>query len=246
MIPLRDNIRARNVPLINYLLLSINIAVFFNELGMGEALESFVYRYGLVPWEMTSGVATSGFSSMRHITPWITSMFIHGGWMHIIGNMWFLHIFGDNVEDRLGRSRFLVLYLSGGLLAGLAQVLSAPGSQVPMVGASGAISAVVGAYLVLYPRARILTLIPIFILFYFAQLPAFIFIGLWFLMQLLYGSAALADTTLQGGVAWWAHIGGFGAGMALALVLKSGTHVPRLIDFKKRKVNVATGSWRRP
>ncbi len=245
MIPLRDNVRSRRAPLVNYLLIAINVAVFFHELALGDEVEGFIAAYGLVPWEMTRGIAADGFSPMRHAVPWLSSMFIHGGWMHIVGNLWFLHIFGDNVEDRLGRGRFLVLYLSGGLVAALAQVITSPASTLPMVGASGAISAVVGAYLLLYPRARVLTLIPIFILFYFAQLPAFVFIGVWFLIQLFYGYAALSETTAQGGVAWWAHIGGFAAGLVLSLALRSGTHEPDVIEFKKRSVTPWGGRGRK-
>jgi len=244
VIPLRDNIRASKRPLLNYLLIATNIAVFAHELSLDDKVEEFVMRYGLIPWHMTRGISELGFSVETHVVPWFSSMFVHGGWLHILGNMWFLHIFGDNVEDRLGRARFAVLYVSGGLVAALAQVVAAPGATTPMVGASGAISAVVGAYLLLYPRARVLTLIPIFILFYFAQLPAFVFIGIWFLLQLLSGYAALSEAT-RGGVAWWAHIGGFAAGLMLALCLKHGTEQRPTIDFGTRRVNVVKGPWKK-
>lgn len=232
MIPLRDNVKAQKLPLANYLLIAVNIAVFAHELTLGDALPAFAREFGLVPWDMTQGIQRDGFSVHRHIVPWFSAMFVHGGWLHLISNLWFLHIFGDNVEDRLGKGRFLVLYLCGGLVAGLAQVVVGPSSDVPMVGASGAISAVVGAYLLFYPRARVLTLIPIFILFYFAQIPAFVFIGIWFFIQVLYGQAALNEATGGGGVAWWAHIGGFLSGLILALVLRTGTHAPQVIEFK--------------
>lgn len=237
MIPLRDNVKAQKLPLANYLIIAINIAVFAHELTLGETLSAFVQEYGLVPWQMTRGIEQDGFAVQRQIVPWFSSMFIHGGWLHLISNLWFLHIFGDNVEDRLGKGRFLVLYIGGGLVAGLAQVIVGPDSTMPMVGASGAISAVVGAYLLLYPRARVLTLIPIFILFYFAQIPAFVFIGIWFFIQVMYGQAALDEATGGGGVAWWAHIGGFLMGLLLALVLRTGTHSPQVIQFKGRKVS---------
>ncbi len=232
MFPLRDNVKTRKIPLVNYLIISINIAVFAHELSLGDGLNALFADFGLVPYNMTTGLKKSGFSVLHHVLPWFSSMFLHGGWMHILSNLWFLHIFGDNVEDRLGKGRFLALYLGGGLVAGLAQVMVGPDSTTPMVGASGAISAVVGAYLLLYPRARVLTLIPIFILFYFAQIPAFVFIGIWFFIQVMYGQAVLTDATAAGGVAWWAHIGGFLAGFSLAFLLKTGTHDPQLIPFK--------------
>jgi len=240
VIPLRDNVKAQKLPLANYLIIAINVAVFAHELTLGDSLSQFVLDYGLIPWEMTGGLQQEGFSAQRHLVPWFSSMFVHGGWLHLISNLWFLHIFGDNVEDRLGKGRFLVLYLGGGLVAGLAQVIVGPDSTVPMVGASGAISAVVGAYLLLYPRARVLTLIPIFILFYFAQIPAFVFIGIWFCIQVLYGQAALDEATGGGGVAWWAHIGGFLMGLLLALVLRTGTHNTQVIQFKGRSVSPFT------
>lgn len=239
MIPLKDDTARERVPLLNYLIIAINVAVFSRELLLGEEVESFVARFGLVPHTMTVGIA-DGFSVDVHLLPWVTHMFVHGGWLHLLGNLWFLHIFGDNVEDRLGRFRFLVLFFSGGLVAGLAQIISGPGDSTPMVGASGAISAVVGAYLVLYPRARILTLLPIFVLFYFVRIPAFIFIGLWFGLQLLYGYTSLLAQS-PGGVAWWAHVGGFAAGLVLALLLRSGT-VPRpRLELARGRMNVLRG-----
>ena len=245
MFPLRDEIKCETIPWLNYLLMAANGAVFAYELSLGDALEGFLFTYGLVPWEMTRGIAENGFAPKTHVVTWFSSMFLHGGWLHILGNMWFLHIFGDNVEDRLGRTRFLVLYLSGGLVAGLAQVISSPGSAVPMVGASGAISAVVGAYFVLYPRARVLTVVPIFILFYFVRLPAFIFIGVWFALQMFSGYASLTDGGEGGGVAWWAHIGGFAAGVALALALKSNTRPRKAREAGRNRVNVIRGPWQK-
>ena len=206
-------------------------------------MDGFIIRFGLIPWNMTSGLSQNGFSVSANVVPWFSSMFIHGGWLHILGNMWFLYLFGDNVEGRLGKGRFLVLYLCGGLVAGLAQVISSPGEVTPMVGASGAVSALLGAYLVLYPRAKVLTLIPIFILFYFVNLPAFIFIGIWFLIQLLYGYASLGSTS--GSVAWWAHIGGFVSGLFLVLLLKAGTTPRPARELSGGKVNIARGLKRK-
>lgn len=245
MIPIRDNIKAQRAPLINYLFITINLTVFFHELSLGDEVGSFLLEYGLVPWNMTRGVAENGLSARAHGVPWFSSMFMHGGWLHLIGNMWFLHIFGDNVEDRLGRLRYVVLFLSGGLVAALAHVISTPASTAPMVGASGAISAVVAAYLVCYPRARILTLFPIFILFFFARIPALLFIGVWFLIQLLYGYTALSAESAGQGVAWWAHIGGFGAGLVLALILRIGTTPRPTRELKGGRINLARGGWRK-
>jgi len=239
VIPLKDDTARERLPLLNYLLIAINVAVFSRELLLGTEVEQFVSRFGLVPHAMTVDIS-GGFSPERHLLPWVTHMFIHGGWLHLLGNLWFLHIFGDNVEDRLGRFRFLVLFFSGGLVAGLVQIVTAPTDTTPMVGASGAISAVVGAYLVLYPRARILTLLPIFVLFYFIRIPAFIFIGLWFALQLLYGYTSLLAQT-PGGVAWWAHVGGFAAGLVLAMLLKAGTVARPRLELAPGRINVLRG-----
>ncbi len=220
MIPIRDNIKSRRTPWVMYLLLLGNVAAFVYELKLDDGLDEFILRYGLVPWRLTRGIEITGFRPLDHVVPWFSHMFLHGGWLHILGNMWFLWIFGDNVEDRLGPGKFLVFYLAGGLCAGMAQVAADPLAQMPMVGASGAISAVLAAYVFLYPRARIVTLVPLFIIFFFAEIPAFVFIGVWFLVQYFNGAAALTDAAAGGGVAWWAHVGGFVAGIPLVLALK--------------------------
>ncbi len=216
MIPIRDNIKSRRTPWVTYLILLGNVAAFVYELRLGDGLGDFIQQYGLVPWRITKGIEITGFRPMDHVVPWFSSMFLHGGWLHIIGNMWFLWIFADNVEDRLGPRKFLLFYLAGGLAAGMAQLAADPLSQVPMVGASGAMAAVLAGYMLLYPRARIHTLIFIF----FVEVPAFVFIGVWFLVQYFNGSAALTDAAGGGGVAWWAHIGGFVVGIPLILALK--------------------------
>jgi membrane associated rhomboid family serine protease len=155
--------------------------------------------------------------------PILTSMFIHGGWAHILGNMWFLWIFGDNVEDVLGRPRFVVFYLLCGGAAALAQIAASPMSPVPTVGASGAIAGVLGAYFWLFPRARILTFIPIFIIPYFVEVPALVFLGIWFILQLISGLAEAGTRTLHGGVAWWAHAAGFVTGIVLLWIMRPPT-----------------------
>ncbi len=212
MIPIRDTVRSGTFPVINILLIAINVAAFLWELAQGPRLQESLFLYGIVPARYTDPILSGRFSGAEQWLPFLTSMFLHGGVLHILGNMWFLYIFGDNVEDRVGHFRYLLFYLLCGLLAGLAHLLTNIDSKVPTIGASGAISGVMGAYFLLYPRARILTLIPIIFFFQFIELPAFVFLGYWLLMQLFSASLARGDV---GGVAWWAHIGGFIAGMIL-------------------------------
>ena len=195
-------------------LIALNVAVFAYELSLGSALEGFLRTYGVVPSRLAEGWTW---------TPILTSMFLHGGWLHLILNMWFLWIFGDNVEDRLGHARYLLLYLAAGVAAVVAHVTANPDSAVPTVGASGAIAGVLGAYFVAYPRARVTTLIPIFVFIHIADLPAWVVLGMWFVLQFLSGALAVGTTQASaGGVAWWAHIGGFGAGVLLMPLLSIG------------------------
>jgi membrane associated rhomboid family serine protease len=193
----------------------MNVLVFFYELSLGRYLDVFVMQYGAVPLRFIREESTIG-----RFLPLFTSMFLHGGWLHLGGNMLYLWIFGDNVEDRLGHARFLLFYLACGLAAALAQIYVNPTSTIPMVGASGAVAGVLGAYLVLLPQAQVLALIPIIFFFQLVELPAFLFLLFWFLMQFLNGAASIATTqATTGGVAWWAHIGGFVSGMALGFLL---------------------------
>jgi membrane associated rhomboid family serine protease len=222
-----------------WVLIALNIWVFTKEMDLGEvALEEFFYTWGLVPARFLAGLA-EGLPLTDLLVPWCSSMFLHGGWMHLIGNLWFLWIFGDNVEDRLGRWRFLLFYLLGGLAAALAQVVVSPDSTVPMVGASGAISAVLAGYMVLYPKARIVTLIPLLIFVHFAELPAWVFLGLWFVFQGLSGMGSLAAGT-EGGVAWFAHVGGFAAGIPLVLLLRRKDRQRRPNRDKPGSVSIIT------
>lgn len=225
MIPLRDHLPTRNRPVVTYALIAINVAVFLVQVLVGHAeAERIVQQFGLVPAVITSmdlGTANSAGGAMGALITPLTSMFLHGGLMHILGNMWFLWIFGDNVEDALGRGRFLAFYLLTGLCAAALQIASGPSSTTPMVGASGAISGVLAGYVLLFPRARVVTLIPIILLFPTIEIPAFYFIFIWFGMQLLNGFQSLAMVANEG-VAWWAHIGGFVAGLlAVKLFLPS-------------------------
>jgi len=219
VIPLRDNIPHRRFPVVTTTLIAINVLVFLWELSLGPALDRAVMRYGVIPAHLVHG---GDRDALERFLPLVTSMFLHGGWAHIVGNMLYLWIFGDNVEDRLGRGGYLLFYLACGVASALAQVAAAPGSTMPMVGASGAIAGVLGAYIVLYPRSRVLTLIPILIFPWLVMIPAAVFLGLWFLLQLLSGSLELsARAGHAGGVAWFAHVGGFAVGAVIGLVLRA-------------------------
>jgi len=210
MIPLRDIIPSRTTPVITISLIALNVLVFVYELSLGRAVDVFTLYYGLVP---------AAFSWVNVFT----SMFLHGGFMHVAGNMLYLWIFGDNVEDRMGHGRFLVFYLLCGVAAALAQTVTAPESAIPMVGASGAIAGVMGAYFVLYPRSRIVALIPIFFFFQVVEVPAIFFLGIWFLMQFVSGVGSIVSVgqnTATGGIAFWAHVAGFVAGITGVFVFK--------------------------
>lgn len=211
MIPIRDQTPTRNFPLINYALILLNVIVFLFFLMAGANQNALVEKYALIPANFT---AHTSLASFRNI---FTSMFMHAGWAHIIGNMLYLWIFGDNVEDRMGHFKYLVFYLLGGLVASLAHVYTNPTSQIPTVGASGAIAAVLGAYLVLYPRSRILTFIPLGFFLQLRPVPASIVLGFWFVLQLFEGFLSLGGPDV-GGVAVWAHVGGFIFGVVIAFL----------------------------
>jgi membrane associated rhomboid family serine protease len=209
MIPLRDVIPSRTTPYVTFALIGLNTLVFMYQFSLGEAIEEFILYFGLIP---------AAFSWVAVLT----SMFLHGGLLHFGGNMLYLWIFGDNVEDRMGHGRFLVFYLLCGTAAALAQTIVNPDSVVPMVGASGAIAGVMGAYFVLYPRSRIVTLLPLFFFFQIIEIPAIFFLGFWFLLQLLSGVGSMATATGSetGGIAFWAHAAGFLAGLSGVLVFR--------------------------
>lgn len=210
MIPLYDNVHARSFPFVNWMLIVANVAFFLIEVALGPDAEWLVTTFGVVPARLLANPGPDQIATL------FTSMFLHGGWSHLLSNMLALYIFGDNVEDRMG-GRYLTFYVICGLIAALTHVAFNPGSPVPTIGASGAISGVLGAYLVLYPTARVITLIPIFFLPWFVEIPAVIYLGVWFLSQLLNGTLAIIIGAQGfGGVAWWAHAGGFVAGIVLA------------------------------
>ncbi|MGH7818533.1 MAG: rhomboid family intramembrane serine protease [Candidatus Binatia bacterium] len=215
MIPIRDNVPSATFPFVTWTLIAVNVAVFGYEAQLGGAVERFFDEFGLVPVRFHSSD-----DALARWLPVFTSMFLHGGLAHLVGNMLYLHIFGDNVEDRMGHGRFLGFYVFCGLVAALAQTLLFPTSRLPMVGASGAIAGVTGAYFVNFPTARVLTVVPIFFYVQVFYVPAIVFLLLWFVMQLAYGAAAIGvEGADAGGVAWWAHVGGFVAGMILGRLL---------------------------
>ena len=212
MIPLRDTIPTSRVPLVNYALIVANVAVFLYAVSLGRDAEGFIMAHGLVPRAFT-------FSTL------LTSMFLHGGLLHLVGNMLYLYIFGDNIEDRLGSVRYILFYLLCGIAAGAAQAIANPDSTLPMVGASGAVAGVLGAYLLFFPRARVVTLVPIFFFLRIVEIPAVVLLVIWFAWQLLSGIATLGDRAGMGGVAFFAHVGGFLAGMVLGPLLQRRRHV---------------------
>ncbi len=208
MFPLYDTARSHKFPLINLILIGVNAYAFFLEYRMTPAeLEGFIFANGLIPAQFLADMN----GEWRTI---FSSMFLHGGWFHILSNMWVLFIFGDNVEARMGGIRYLVFYLLSGVAAALLQTYILPTSTVPMIGASGAVAGVLGAYLILFPNSRIASLVPIFFIFTLVEIPAFIFLIFWFISQLYSGLFALQGSA--GGVAWWAHVGGFVFGLFIA------------------------------
>ncbi len=220
MLPLKDINPSKRKPLITYSLITINGLVFLYELLLGKNLYNFFLRFGFIPFNFT--LFLKGVTDYPYFLNIITSMFIHGGWAHIIGNMWFLLIFGDNVEDTLGKINYIILYLTSGVFAVLAQYIIMPISKIPLIGASGAISGILGAYLVLFPNAQILSLIPdpfTFGLFFrIVPINAFFFLLIWFLFQFMQGIATLPYSGRIGGTAFWAHIGGFAWGVVFTIL----------------------------
>ncbi|TVQ00883.1 MAG: rhomboid family intramembrane serine protease [Planctomycetaceae bacterium] len=240
MIPIRDSIPSTHTPFVNYAMILLCGMAFFAQVSSDDGGQRIIERYGMVPLRLTDPAAVAAIPIQEQIAtplgmivqermqvlapsainPWmtiLTCMFLHGGWMHFLGNMWFLFIFGDNVEDRFGHLGYLLLYLGTGIAAAVSHWATDMNSPIPTIGASGAIAGVMGAYALLYPHARVMTVLPIFIFLHFFVLPAPVFLGIWFVFQMVSGVAAGSGST---GVAWWAHIGGFIAGALLALVVK--------------------------
>src|SRR5258706_661320 len=211
MFPLYDTVRSHKFPLINLLLIVTNILAYLVELQMGpQALRGFIFTWGLIPAHFLHDLTYTWITIL-------TSMFLHGGWFHILSNRWVLFIFGDNVEASMGGTRYLIFYLLSGLAAGLLQTYILPASEVPMIGASGAIAGVLGAYLILFPGARIASLLPIFFIFTIIEIPAFIFLLFWFVSQLFSGLFTMRGGGASG-IAWWAHVGGFTFGLVMVFL----------------------------
>jgi len=216
MFPLYDTARTRTFPLINLLLIGVNILAFLYELQLGrQALQGFIFKWGLIPAQFLNAPENLWLTVL-------TSMFLHGGWFHILSNMWVLFIFGDNVEARMGGIRYLIFYLLCGTFAALLQSYVLPASQVPMIGASGAVAGVLGAYLILFPRSRIASLVPILFIFTIIEIPAAVFLLFWFASQLYSGWFAIQGGGASG-VAWWAHIGGFTFGLIMVFFFRKRT-----------------------
>src|SRR5882762_5741023 len=219
MIPLRDRNPSGTFPVLTLTLILVNVFVFIYEVSLGPSVTSFIKHYALTPAVVTGSLRYGTVNFSDTFAPFFTSMFLHGGWMHLILNMWFLWIFGDNVEDTLGAFRYLCFYFLCGLGAALTQFAIQPHSAVPMLGASGAIAGVLGAYAVLFPGARVVTLVPIVFFLQIIEIPAIVILGYWFVLQILSGSLT-ALTPTQGGTAFWAHVGGFAAGAFLILLMR--------------------------
>lgn len=219
MIPLRDTIPSRTFPYVTILLITFSGIIFLLEKPLLTLMPDFISIFGIIPTKYFYLSSQNDLGIITRFFPFLSSIFLHGSWFHVIWNVWFLWIFGDNVEDHFGHLKYLLFYVTCGVLAGIAHVYMNPESSVPTIGASGAIAGVMGAYIFLYPRARVLTLIPIFLIFPIIHIPAYVFLGFWFLIQFLSGFVSLNISGDYGGVAWWAHIGGFMAGLVTVILI---------------------------
>jgi len=221
MFPLKDTVPNRSFPITTWLIIALSGIIFYFETKLPEkSLEHLIKFFGIVPAEFTRPYYRTHSRPLIDYLSFLTTMFLHAGWLHFLGNMWFLRIFGSKVEDEMGHYRFLVFYLISGILASMVYVYFAPRSSIPVIGASGAIAGVMGAYYVMFPRAKILTFIPIIIIPWFIELPAFLFLGWWFLFQLFSGTVSIVLPAAGGEVAWWCHIGGFIAGIILVFFFR--------------------------
>ncbi|GAB4271632.1 MAG: rhomboid family intramembrane serine protease [Candidatus Rifleibacteriota bacterium] len=242
MFPIKDDLQPKRIPYITWLLLGLNILVFIVQLGLPRyLLETFYHLYGIVPARIMhpDWASAVGFPAGAIITL-LTSMFIHGGWLHIIGNSWMLWLFGDDVEDRIGHGNFLLLYFLSGIVAGITQIALHPDSTIPTIGASGAIAGVMGAYFLLFPRASLYVLVPIFFFIDIWKIPAALFLPIWFIGELFSGTVALITPGFSN-IAFWAHIGGFIAG---ASILRSILQLESI--YNGQSINPQPQSVRRP
>ncbi len=212
MIPLRDNIPSKRFPFVTYLLIVINVVLYIYELSLGKSLNIFIAKYGCIPFEITRARDIAPYIDIPVYITLLSSMFLHGSLLHLISNMLFLYIFGDNVEDWWGHWRYLFMYISFGLIAAVLQILVSPNSNIPFIGASGAVAGIMGSYFFLYPRAKVNVLIIFFLFFRIVWIPAFLFLGFWILLQIIFGIFTLPSGS---NIAFFAHIGGFFAGLLL-------------------------------
>jgi hypothetical protein len=203
------------------LLIIINVFIFFKEIFLGSALNNFIYKFAVIPADYLYSNGGQPYGFIQKNITLVSALFLHGGWFHLIGNMWYLWIFGDNVEERLGHLRFLFFYILCGVIGNLAHIFMNVNSKMPTLGASGCVAGVLGAYFLMFPGARIVTLLPVFIFWTVAEVPAFFFLGIWFLFQFCNGFLLLPSSRGITGIAWWAHIGGFIAGIVLTFIFAS-------------------------
>ncbi len=230
-LPLTDHIRRRTFWFLTLGLIVLNTLVFLFELSLGRNINRFVFLFGVIPARYTAHHGAAALSLGGFLLPIFVSMFLHGGWLHLLGNMLFLFVFGRSVEDRFGHLKFLLVYFGAGFAGALLHIILNAGSRVPTIGASGAIAGVLGAYFISFPSARITTLIPLLFFFWTVELPAILVLGYWFLIQFFSGFQMLAIQTATGsGVAWWAHVGGFLTGLLLAAVMRPPKRRP-VVEF---------------
>ena len=220
MIPIRDRNPSGTFPYVTIGIIVINVLIFLYELSLGSGLGEFIMRFGVVPLKVSYYSQASDLTFINTFFPFISSIFLHGGFVHLIGNMWFLWIFGDNIEDKLGHFKFIAFYFLCGIIASSVHVFFNSQSNVPCIGASGAIAGVLGAYMVTFPRARVVTIVPIFVFIQIMELPAIVVLGFWFVIQFFNGAASITASTSGAGVAWWAHIGGFAAGVIILYIIR--------------------------
>ncbi|HLX64775.1 MAG TPA: rhomboid family intramembrane serine protease [Planctomycetota bacterium] len=244
MFPIRDNVPRQGIPVVTWALIAANTAVFLYLTRLDKnTQQQFFYIFGLVPARFShpAWAESVGFPDQSYL-PFLTSMFLHGGWLHLIGNMWVLWIFGESVEFRMGAARYFVFYMLIGLIAAVTQWATNIDSMMPTVGASGAIAGVLGAYLFLYPRARLLVMIPLLLIPFFFEIPAFLFLVIWFLAQIFSGTLTTLQGADVGGIAWWAHVGGFVSGALLHwfFLLPRRLRLQPLKQVEERNVE---GAW---
>jgi membrane associated rhomboid family serine protease len=226
LLPLRDKLKSTTRPWVVYIIFVLCLLVFLYQLTLGEELILFFQSYGVVPFLLELDIAWEQRGVFFQLLPFFSSMFLHGSWMHIIGNLWTLWIFGDNVQDRMGPLRFTIFYAMAGIVSMAMHTLTNWGSLMPAIGASGAIAGVMGAYLIYFPRARVVTLLPLIFYFTIIEVPAFVFLIIWFGLQFFNGAFALMSEGAVSGIAWWAHVGGFVFGLVTARLFEKNIFPP--------------------